>query len=128
MNGFRLPGHVHRHVTAARAFHTDLVAHAQRRLRVLIDLAKYLDALRSQNTSLAEKVSAAESSRRHLAALEQLGRSSRETYSDFQRAVRRVHHHLKRLRTIGREPTDEPSESVAGAFRAEADGRRRRGA
>jgi DNA repair exonuclease SbcCD ATPase subunit len=97
--GFPLPHHVHRHVRAARAFHTDLIAHAQRRLRVLINVAKHLNVLRSRNSSLAEKLSAAESSRTHLETLEQLRRSSRETYSDFKNAVRRIHHHLKRLAT-----------------------------
>ena len=93
-----MPDRVHRHVTAARAFHTDLLAHAQRRLRLLIDLGAHLNTLRSQNSTLAEKLGAAESSRRHLDVLEQLGRSSRETYSDFRDAVRRVHQHLNRLR------------------------------
>jgi hypothetical protein len=95
--GSSLPDHVRRHVTAARAFHTDLIAHAHRRLRLLINLAKHLNALRSHTSTLAEKLSAAESSRRYLETLEQLRRSSRETYSDFRTAVRRIHHHLNQL-------------------------------
>jgi hypothetical protein len=94
-----LPHHVHRHVTAARAFHTDLIAHAQRRLRLLMNLAKYLNVLRSHNSTLPEKLSAAELSRKHLETLEQLRRSSSETYSDFRNAISRIHYHLNRLTT-----------------------------
>jgi hypothetical protein len=97
--GSLLPDHVHRHVTAARAFHTDLVAHAQRRLRLLMNLAKHLSVLRSRNSTLSEKLSAAESSRRSLETIEQVRRSARETYRDFRNAVRRIHHHLNRFAT-----------------------------
>ena len=95
--GSPLRDHVRRHVTAARAFHTDLIAHAHRRLRLLMNLAKHLNALRSHTSTLAEKLSAAESSRSYLETLEQLRRSSRETYSDFRTALRRIHRHLNRL-------------------------------
>ena len=99
--GSQLPPHIHRHVAAARAFHTDLIAHAQRRLQLLMKVAKHLDVLRSHNSTLAEKVSAAESSRKHLEMLDQLGRSWRATYADLRTAVKRIHHHLNLL-TAGR--------------------------
>jgi len=92
-----LPDHVHRYVTAARAFHTDLIAHAQRRLRLLMNVASHLNVLRSRHSSLAEKLNAAESSRRHLKLLEQLRRSSHATYGDFRNAIQQIHHHLNRF-------------------------------
>jgi len=93
--------HVHRHVSAARAFHTGLIADTQRRLGVLMNLARHLDVLRSRKSTLSEKAVAAETSRQLLEMLEQVRRSSRETYRDLRNAITRIHHHLNRL-TNGR--------------------------
>jgi hypothetical protein len=116
--GSPLPDHVHRHVTAARAFHTDLIAHAHRRLRLLMNLAKHLNVLRSRNSLLAEKLSAAESSQQQLETLAQLRRSSREIYRDLSDAVRRIHHHLKRLVTGTRRLRRDELTVSGGARRA----------
>jgi hypothetical protein len=62
-------------------------------------LAKHLNVLRSHNSTLPEKLSAAELSQKHLETLEQLRRSSAGAYSDFRNAIKRIHHHLNRLTT-----------------------------
>jgi hypothetical protein len=92
-----LPRHVHRHISAARAFHSGLIADTHRRLRVLMNLARHLDVLRSRKSTPAEKAAAAETSRQHLDMFEQLWRSSRETYRDLKNAIKRIHYHLNRL-------------------------------
>jgi len=96
---------IHRHISAARAFHTDLIAETQRRLRVLTNLARHLNVLRSRDSTLAERLTAAELSRQELETLEQLRQSSVSTHRDLRNALRRVHHHLNRLVTGQRADT-----------------------
>jgi hypothetical protein len=60
--GQQLTDHVRRHISAARAFHTGLVADTHYRLRVLARFAAHLDVLRSRNSTFGEKVMAAECS------------------------------------------------------------------
>ena len=90
---------IHHHISAARAFHTDLIGEAQRRLRVLSNLARHLDVLRRRESTLSDKLSAAESSRQQLEMLEQLRQSSRSTHRDLRTAMNRIHHQLNRLLT-----------------------------
>lgn len=87
---------IHRHVTAARAFHTDLIAETHRRLRLLANLAQHLNVLRSRESTLTERQRAAESSRLELERLEQLRRSSLSTHRDLRRALTRIHRYLHR--------------------------------
>jgi hypothetical protein len=88
---------IHHHVSAARAFHTDLIAGTHRALRVLANLARHLNTLRSQESSLAERLDAAESSRVEVEKLEELRRSSLSTHRDLRQAFKRIHHHLNRM-------------------------------
>jgi hypothetical protein len=105
---------IRRHITAARAFHTDLIAVTQRRLRVLTNLTRHLNILRSAGSTLPERLSAAEASRRELETLEQLRRSSRSTHRDLRNAVKRIHYHLNRL--IGRgDDSDRRTRPASGA-------------
>jgi hypothetical protein len=94
-----LGSRVHHHVTAARAFHTDLIAQTHRRLRLLANLANHLHILRSRDSTLGERLNAAESSRVELERLEQLRQSSLSTHRDFRRAMRRIHAYLNRMAT-----------------------------
>ena len=87
---------IHRHIAAARAFHTDLIAETQRKLRLLTNLAAHLSVLRSRDSTPSERLSAAESSREELERLEQLRRSSVSTHRDLRNAIRRIHYHLHR--------------------------------
>jgi hypothetical protein len=124
--GTPLPEHTHRHVTSARAFHTDLIAQTHRRLRVLVNLARHLDVLRSRDSTLEEKLNAASSSSKHLELLEQLRRSSNETYRDFRTAVGRIRAHLSRLaagtlRVRRQEPAARATQPVTGADRTNSD-------
>jgi hypothetical protein len=109
---------IHRHISAARAFHTDLIAETQRRLRVLTNLTRHLSILRSRESTPAEKLSAAESSHQELETLEELRRSSISTHRDLRNAVRRIHSHLKRL--VGN--SGEPNRGATGSDRAAGTG------
>jgi hypothetical protein len=61
---------------------------------VLVKLAAHLDVLRRRETTRSQKLIAAKSFREHSATLDQLGRSSRDTYRDLKTAIGRIHHHL----------------------------------
>ena len=95
--GQQLTNPVRRHISAARAFHTGLVADTHYRLRVLARLAAHLDVLRNHHSTFREKLIAAECSRQHLEAFEQLRHSSIATYRDLRSAIHRIHRHLNRL-------------------------------
>lgn len=108
---------VHRHITAARAFHADLIAEAHRRLRLLANLARHLDILRSRHSTLVERLNAAESSRVEMEKLEQLRRSSISTHRDLRHAMSRIHHHLNRMagddaEPNGKKPRPDPAADV----------------
>ena len=98
-----LGNRIHRHIAAARAFHTDLIAEAQRRLRILTNLARHLSILRSRESTLTERLSAADASCEELETLEQLRRSSVSTHRDLRNAVKRIHYHLNRP-VVGKRP------------------------
>jgi DNA repair exonuclease SbcCD ATPase subunit len=108
--------HIHRHISAARAFHTDLIAETQRRLRLLTNLTRHLSILRSRESTLTERLSAAESSRHELERLDQLRHSSISTHRDLRNAIRRIHHHLNKLIAGKREgplrQSPNPSEAA----------------
>jgi hypothetical protein len=106
---------VHRHISAARAFHTDLIAETQRRLSLLSNLTRHLNILRSRESTLPERLSAAESSRHELETLDQLRHSSISTHRDLRNAVRRIHHHLNKL--ITGKP-DGPARTITKPFRS----------
>jgi len=105
---------IHRHISAARAFHTDLIAETQRRLRLLTNLTRHLNTLRSRDSTLTERLSAADSSRQELKTLDQLRQSSVSTHRDLRNAVRRIHHHLNKLITGKANVPDRRSRTAAG--------------
>ena len=86
-----------RHVSAARAFHTGLLADTHRLRDALTVLAKHLDVIRQRRTGIAEKLDAADASCLQLKILETLGDSWRETYCDLRGSVHRVRLHLRRV-------------------------------
>jgi len=88
---------VRRHASAARAFHTGLVADTHRRLRVLQQMAQHINVLRHQASGHADKLSATEAACRHLKTLEKLDVPWRETYLDLRRRLRQIRVHLRRL-------------------------------
>ena len=100
---------VHQHITAARAFHTDLIAETHRRLRLLTNLAHHLHILRSRDSTLTERLTAAESSRADLERLEESRHASLPIHRDFRRAMRRIHGHLRRMATSERAATARSS-------------------
>ena len=106
---------IHRHISAARAFHTDLIAETQRRLRLLTNLTRHLDTLRSRESTLPERLSAAESWNRDLNTLDQLRQSAVATHRDLRKAVRRIHHHLNKLITGKPSGPDRRSSSPSEA-------------
>ena len=90
-------GWVIRHTSAARAFHTGLIADTHR-LRVTLDkMVPHLDVLRRHALASSERLAAAEASCRHLKTLRRLAEAWRDTYRDLQTSVRRVRGHLRRL-------------------------------
>ena len=98
----KLTGDVLRHASAARAFHTGLLADTHRLRDVLNVLTKHLGVIRQQRTGIAEKLDAAEASCLQLKILETLGDSWRETYCDLRGSVHRVRFHLRRVAGVKR--------------------------
>jgi hypothetical protein len=88
-----------RHISAARAFHTGLVAETHRRLRSLRDLAVHIDVLRHSNRQPAEKLAAVKACDVHLATLERLTRPWRDTYRDLRQSLRRARTILEQIVT-----------------------------
>jgi hypothetical protein len=84
-----------RHVSAARAFHTGLIAETHRRLSILTQMAEHLDVLRSPGAAAATKITAIEVSCRHLVALGKPG-DWRGTYRDLRGSLHAIRAHLKR--------------------------------
>ena len=105
----RLTRDVLRHASAARAFHTGLVADTHRLAEMLQKLSDHLDVMRHQHAGVAEKLKSAEASCLHLTTLGTLRDTWGETYRDLRRSVRRLRSHLKQIdRGRRRRP---PSES-----------------
>jgi hypothetical protein len=88
---------VRKHTSAARAFHTGLVADTHRLRLVLDKMRPHLDLLRRGTTSDADKLSAAEASCRHVVTLKKYSVAWRETYLDLHASLRRLRGHLKRF-------------------------------
>jgi len=88
---------LNRHVAAARAFHTGLVAETHRRLHLLRKIADHIEVLRHPTKQHEQKLAAAEASCRHLRSLAELGKAWRDTYSDLSRSLRRVREHFRRI-------------------------------
>ena len=104
---------VARHVSAARAFHTGLVADTQRLRGALSTLTDHLNIVRHGKSAPAAKLAAVDAACLHLRTIEKLSDAWRETYRDMRRSLRRVQSHMKRpirpLRT--RSKTVEPNSS-----------------
>ena len=77
-------------VTALRAFHTGLVSELHRHLHALKQFEPHIDVLRHPARHKREKLAAAHRSWRHLQHCEHIRASSRATYLDFKRSLRRV--------------------------------------
>jgi hypothetical protein len=88
---------VMRHVSAARAFHTGLIAETHRHLHVLRRMARYIDVLRRSNRRATEKLTAAAASCRELRSLEELKRPWQDLHRDFRYHLRRAHALLRRI-------------------------------
>ena len=106
---------VARHVSAARAFHTGLVADTQRIRGALSTLSDHLNVVRHGKSAPAAKLAAVEAACLHLRTIEKLSDAWRETYRDLRRSLRRVQFDMKRpsrpLRT--RSKTLEPNPGQA---------------
>jgi hypothetical protein len=85
------------HISAVRAFHTGLVAEAQRRLYLLSRIGPHIDVLRRPNVAAHHKLNAAEESCKHLHALGQMRQPWHATYRDLARHLRQLRNHLRRL-------------------------------
>jgi hypothetical protein len=88
---------VRRHISAARAFHTGLLADTHQLKAGLHKLAKHLDVLRHQGPGVEEKLKAAEASCLHTKTLEKLHRAWRETHLDLRRSLRHVRYHFRHV-------------------------------
>lgn len=85
-----------RHVSAARAFHTGLVADTQRIHAAVSTLTDHLNVVRHAKAAPAAKLDAIEAACRHLGTIERLTDAWRETYRDLRRSLRRVRSYMKR--------------------------------
>jgi len=83
-------------VSAARAFHTGLVADTQRIRGALNTLTDHLNVTRHSKSAPAAKLAAVEAACLHLRTIEKLSDAWRETFRDLRRSLRRVHFHMKR--------------------------------
>jgi hypothetical protein len=88
---------VGKHISAARAFHTGLIADTHRLQFSLEQMVPHLEVLRRRASATGEKLSAAETSYRHLETLRKNAAVWRETYRDLLSSVRRVRARLRRL-------------------------------
>jgi hypothetical protein len=88
---------VGQHTSAARAFHTGLIADTYRLRLALEQMVPHLEVLRRRTPAATEKLSAAEASCRHLETLKINADAWWETYRHLHTSVRRVRGHLRRL-------------------------------
>lgn len=96
----KIPNDILRHTSAARAFHTGLIADTQR-LRIAVnEIGEHLGALRRRTADPADRLSAAEASCRHMKRLRECAGAWLATYRDLHASVRRVRDHLKRLAKV----------------------------
>ncbi len=72
-----------RHIAAARAFHTGLVAECQKHLHVLATFTRHIEVLGEERRPAQEKLAAIQACCRELASLRRLRQPWRETYEDF---------------------------------------------
>jgi hypothetical protein len=73
------------------------LADAHRRFRLLLHLGQHLDVLRRPDSTLAEKVKAADFSRQHLNDLDELRRQQASTHRDLASAMKHIRRHLRAL-------------------------------
>jgi hypothetical protein len=85
-----------RHVSAARAHHTGLIADTSRLRAAVSGLTKHLNVIRHPDPPLDAKLVATEQCCSQLTRLENLGTTWRDTFSDLRRSMRRVRFHLRR--------------------------------
>ena len=96
-----------RHVTAARAFHTGLVAETQRHLYVLRAVARHIELLRQRRRPSRERLVAAEACCEHMKTLESLRQPWLETFRDLRTSLHNLRALLRLLTTQERQ-TDLP--------------------
>jgi hypothetical protein len=86
-----------RHVTAARAFHTGLLAESHKHLHVLAALQQHLDLLRQERRHPHEKVAAAHACCKEMMRLRRLRQPWRDTYDDLRSSLVRARALFRRL-------------------------------
>jgi hypothetical protein len=86
-----------RHVTAARAFHTGLLAESHKHLHVLAALQQHLDLLRQERRHPDEKLAAAHACCKEMMRLRRLRQPWRDTYDDLRSSLVRARALFRRL-------------------------------
>ena len=86
-----------RHVAAARAFHTGLIAESHKHLHVLGALNRYVDVLRQDRRRAQEKLASVQACCRELAKLRRLRQPWRDTYDDLRHSLVRARAVFRRL-------------------------------
>jgi len=85
-----------RHLSAARAFHTGLIADTQRVRAALSTLTDHLNVVRHSKSTPAAKLAAVEAAYLHMSTIDRLSIAWRETHRDLRRSVRLLRFHMKR--------------------------------
>ena len=91
-----------RHASAARAFHTGLIADTQRLRASLSALTDHLNVVRHKKSAPARKLAAVEAAWVQLRSIEKLTDAWRETYRDLRRSLQRVRLHMRHASQLQR--------------------------
>ena len=108
--GEKEDGAIIRHVSAARAFHTGLIADSQRIRAAVGTLTDHLNVVRHAKSGPAATLAAVEAAYLHLSTIERFADAWRETYRDLRRSVRLLRFQMKqtsrpqRIRTPSKAP------------------------
>jgi hypothetical protein len=86
-----------RHIAAARAFHTGLVAECQKHLHVLATFTRHIEVLGEERRPAQEKLAAIQACCRELANLRRLRQPWRETYEDLRHSLVRARALFRRI-------------------------------
>ena len=79
-----------RHIAAARAFHTGLIAESQKHLHVLAGFTRHIDVLREERRHAREKLASVQACCQELVNLRRLRQPWRDTYRDLRRSLVRA--------------------------------------
>ena len=86
-----------KHIAAARAFHTVLIAQSQKHLHVLAGFTRHIDVLREERRHAREKLASVQACCQELASLRRLRQPWRDTYEDLRRSLSRARALLQRI-------------------------------